>query len=145
LKLEDKRPVVRFPAPEDLGPRQWGDELLLVLAPGKYTMKRLFIKEGSHGGLQYHRIKDEAGFVISGRLRIRFEEGPGKLTERELGPGDFFHFPNGSVHQECALTDVVLLEVSTPHFNDRVRVEPIFGLESGHGLPTTEMEAIVSK
>ena len=35
-------------------------------------------------------------------------------------------FPKGSIHQETALSDVELIEVSTPFFNDRVRVEENF-------------------
>ena len=66
------------------------------------------------------------------------------MEQREFGPGDFFHFPPGSVHQEEALSDVVLIEVSTSHFNDRVRVEKEFGLDPGDGLPTTTLDEILS-
>ena len=54
-----------------------------------------------------------------------------------VGPGDWFHFPNGCIHQEIAITDVVRIEVSTPHFNDRVRVEEMFGITDITGLQTT--------
>lgn len=132
------RPVALFPEAESVGPRDWGEETLLVLASGKYTMKRLTIKAGKYGGLQYHRYKDEASYVVSGRMIIRFENKQGKLEEKEVGPGDWFHFPNGCIHQEIAITDVVRIEVSTPHFNDRVRAEELFGLPIENGLPTTD-------
>ena len=51
-----------------------------------------------------------------------------------------------TLHQ-TALTDVEIIEVSTPHFNDRVRVEEKFGLDPKqyHGLPTTEENEIIVK
>ena len=39
----------------------------------------------------------------------------------------FFHFPPGSIHQR-AITNCEMIEASTPHFNDRVRVEKKFGI-----------------
>ena len=41
------------------------------------------------------------------------------------------------MHQEEALTDCIIIEASTPHFNDRVRSEKDYGLIDGRGLPTT--------
>ena len=137
-----KRPTASFPSPESVGERDWGEEILLVLSPGKYTMKKLFTRAGKKGGLQYHRKKDEASFIISGKMRLRYEDNNGMLVEKEVGPGEWFHFPAGCIHQEIAITDVVRIEVSTPHFNDRVRVESMFEMEDISGLPTTEESEI---
>lgn len=142
--MKNKRPRVNFPNAQDMGVRVWGKETLLVHSEKKFTMKKLFIKQGQKGGLQYHRLKDEAAFVLSGKIRLRFEAEDGVLEQKDFGPGDFFHFPPGSVHQEEALSDVVLLEVSTPHFNDRVRVEEEFGFSPGEGLPSTTLDEIVT-
>ena len=46
-----------FPKKKNLGKRDWGKEELLVLIPKILTLKKLFIKKGSAGGLQYHRKK----------------------------------------------------------------------------------------
>ena len=91
--MKKKIPVPDFPKSESLGHREWGNEDLLVLSSGKYTMKKLSTKAGKRGGLQYHRHKDEANYIISGRLLIRFDDGNGKLIEREVGCGEWFHFP----------------------------------------------------
>jgi mannose-6-phosphate isomerase len=138
-------PVPKFPSPISVGPREWGEEILLVLSEDNYTMKKLSIKAGKKGGLQFHRLKDEASYILSGRMILRFDDGSGNLSEREVGPGDWFHFPAGCIHQEEAITDVERIEVSTPHFNDRVRVENSYGLQEGSGLPTTEMHEIEKK
>ena len=136
------RPVAQFPEPESVGARDWGDETLLVMSPGNYTMKRLFVQAGKKGGLQYHRMKDEASYIVSGQMLLRFENENGELIEKVVEAGDWFHFPAGCVHQEEAITDVVRIEVSTPHFNDRVRVEEEFGFEDSGGLPTTSIDQI---
>jgi YrbI family 3-deoxy-D-manno-octulosonate 8-phosphate phosphatase len=139
------RPVAQFPSMSSVGPREWGDELLLVHSIGKYTMKKLVIRAGRKGGLQYHRLKDEASYIISGSMIIRYADSKGILTERLVNQGDFFHFPAGCIHQEEAITDVVRIEVSTPHFNDRVRVEKYFNMDDGSGLPTTSIFDVLVK
>jgi len=137
-----KRPVAQFPKAESVGPRDWGEEILLVLSSEKYSMKKLCVKAGKKGGLQYHRHKDEASYIVSGKLLLRYEDENGDLVEKVVGPGDWFHFPAGCIHQEEAITDVVRIEVSTPHFNDRVRVEEQFGIDDSTGLPTTQESEI---
>ena len=143
----NKRPKARFPKAESVGQRDWGEEILLVLSHGKFTMKKLIIKKGFSGGLQYHRKKDEAAYIISGELLVTYENEKGLLVKKILQEGEWLHFPNGSIHQETALTDVELIEVSTPHFNDRVRVENQFGLDPSkfNGLPSTEENEIIIK
>lgn len=127
---------VSFPLPYDLGPREWGTETLLAFVPGAYSVKLLTMCEGAKGGLQYHRMKHEVGYVLSGHVLVRYEQD-GEMVSRLLGPESVIEIPPGAVHQEEALTDCVILECSTPHFNDRVRVDN----EDG-GLPTTQESEI---
>lgn len=133
------------PTASSVGPRTWGEETLLVLASGKYTLKKLLIKAGSKGGLQYHRQKDEAGYLVSGKLLITYENEHGVLSQLVLSAGDHYHFQTGVVHQEEALEDCIVIEASTPHFNDRVRVEELHGLSVDGGLPTTNENDIELK
>jgi mannose-6-phosphate isomerase-like protein (cupin superfamily) len=137
---ENKKP--NFPMPEKIGERIWGSEELLMLVSKKFTMKKIFIKSGFKGGLQYHRRKEECGVVIEGELIIRYDDGAGQLIEKICRKGDVFHFPAGVVHQEEAITDVTIIEASTPHFNDRVRVEKEYGIDEGLGLKTTSLNEI---
>ena len=142
--MKAKIPVPLFPKSESVGPRDWGEENLLVLSSGKYTMKKLSVKAGKKGGLQFHRLKDEASYIISGNLILRYDDGTGNLKEKQVSAGDWFHFPAGCIHQEEALTDVERIEVSTPHFNDRVRVEKKYGITTENGLPTTNENEIIT-
>lgn len=145
--MKKDRPTAQFPKSSSVGKRDWGEEILLVLSKGNFTMKKLLIKKGFSGGLQYHRKKEEAAYVISGELQVTFENQKGKLEKKILTSGCWLHFPKGSIHQETALSDVELIEVSTPFFNDRVRVEENFGLNPAdfHGLPTTDESEIIYK
>jgi len=127
-----------FPTPKNLGKRPWGSETLLLLIPKILTLKLLKIKKGKQGGLQYHRKKNECGYLISGRLQITYENKYGKLVKKIVTKGKTFHFRPGLIHQEKALTDCQIIEASSPHFNDRVRVEKKFGLKIKGGLPTTK-------
>ena len=45
------------------------------------------------------------------------------LEVTEVGPEDFFSVPVGLVHRVEALTDLVLLEASTTHVDDVIRLE----------------------
>ena len=128
--------------PKSVGEREWGEELLIMHAPGKYTGKLLKIKAGKKGGLQYHRLKDEADYLLSGQMIVRYVTLEGKLASRVINPGESVRFPPGAVHQTEAISDCLVFEASTPHFNDRVRVEEFFGLEKEGGLPTTSLEEI---
>ncbi len=133
-----------FGKPQSVGDRDWGTEDLLEIASKKWSLKKLFIKKGSKGGLQYHRLKDEGGYLLSGKLLIRYGFPDTGLEEKVLAPGDSFHFPPMCIHQEEALSDCLILEVSTPHFNDRVRVEELFGIDNKDldGLPSTNLSDI---
>ena len=134
--------LVSFPAPKDMGKRDWGTETLLAVVPEKFSLKKLFLKAGYKGGLQYHHKKNECGYLISGTLIVRFDDGNGQIVERMVEPGESFHFPPGAVHQEEAVTDCVIIEASTPYFNDRVRVEELYGLKIEGGLPSTKINEV---
>ncbi len=134
-----------FPSPKNMGKREWGAEILLALIPKKISLKILKMKKGKKGGLQYHRKKNECGYVLSGKLLIRYENEKGKLTNRICKAGDVFHFAPGLIHQEEALTNCSIIEASTPHFNDRVRVEAKHGLKFFGGLKSTKLKDIKLK
>jgi len=131
-----------FPEPKSVGDRPWGTEDLIALVSKQFSVKRLKIKAGNKGGLQYHRLKDEVAVMISGKMLIRYDLGDKVLREKIVGPGEVVHFPPGLVHQEEALTDCEIIEASSPHFNDRVRVEKEYGLGEPIGLPTTNQDEI---
>ena len=134
---------VIFPVAQSMGERPWGTEDLLALVSKQFSVKRLKIKAGNKGGLQYHRFKDEVAIMVSGQMLIRYDLGDKILKEKIVNAGDVVHFPPGLVHQEEAITDCEIIEACSSHFNDRVRAEENYGFSSPKGLPTpleTEIE-----
>ena len=99
------------------------------------------MKKGASGDLQKHHLKDEAGYIVYGKLKVIYAEQD-NLKECLLEAGETYHFPTGCVHKSVALENTLIIECSTPHFNDRVRMEKQFGLEEIGGLPSTKLEDI---
>ena len=80
--------------------------------------------------------------MLSGSMIIRYDDGNGGLSEKTVNAGDVFHFCAGVVHQEEALEDCIIIEASTPVFNDRVRMEREYGLDDPGGMPTTSASEV---
>lgn len=116
--------------------REWGEEIFVAETP-TYLGKVLRMQAGKAGGLQRHTEKDETFFLFSGRALVRSDNGHGQLNVTMMLPGQSFHVPPGAVHQVEAIEDCVLFEASTPHYDDRVRMEAHYGLPATGGLPTT--------
>jgi mannose-6-phosphate isomerase-like protein (cupin superfamily) len=109
--------------------KPWGHELIWALTD-VYCGKVLFVKAGHSLSLQFHREKDEAWLIQSGRARLELgEAGESVLNEEIVGPGMAFHYAPGTVHRVTALEDTTILEVSTPHLDDVVRLEDAYGRE----------------
>src|SRR5262245_45768620 len=101
--------------------RDWGEEQFIA-ETDKYLGKILRMNAGTKGGLQKHVEKDEAFHLVSGRAIVRFDSGNG-LVERRMKAGETYHIPPGAVHQVESITDCIFYEVSTPHYDDRIRME----------------------
>jgi len=129
-------PQVKVQLPRDMGNRMWGRELLVIDTPA-YIGKVLHMKAGGAGGLQKHVEKDEASFLVSGEAWVYTDTGDGKATRFLWMAGTAIHIPPGAVHKVEAITDCTIFECSTPHFNDRIRLEAEYGLPETGGLPTT--------
>ena len=109
--------------------KPWGWELIWALTDG-YAGKILFVKAGESLSLQFHNEKDESWYVLDGRAHVELcRAGEGILEEEVVVPGAAFHFPPGTVHRLTALEDTRILEVSTPHLDDVVRLEDNYGRE----------------
>lgn len=118
-----------FVEPRDLGPKPWGEELLLAETP-LYTLKRLTYEPGHQGALQYHERKDEAFTLENGYAEVSWVEH-GRLYQQRMLPGQTFHVPPGTAHKFRAITRCVVYEASNPVFNDRVNVAEQYGDEDG--------------
>jgi len=107
--------------------KPWGYELIWALTD-VYCGKLLFVRAGHSLSLQFHRQKDESWFVQSGRAKLELGEvGASMLHEEVIAPGAAFHYAPGTVHRVTAIEDTTILEVSTPHLDDVVRLDDAYG------------------
>ena len=109
--------------------KPWGYELIWALTDD-YCGKILFVKAGESLSLQFHRRKDESWLLHSGRAQLEMGAPGDKTPNSEVvGPGAAFRIRPGTVHRVTALEDTTILEVSTPHLDDVVRLEDVYGRE----------------
>jgi mannose-6-phosphate isomerase-like protein (cupin superfamily) len=107
--------------------KPWGHELIWAVTDD-YVGKLLFVKAGESLSLQFHREKDESWLVQSGRAKLELGSmGEPMLKEEVVAAGASFRFRPGTVHRVTALEDTTILEVSTPHLDDVVRLEDRYG------------------
>jgi len=102
--------------------KPWGYEELLTLND-IYAIKLLVINEGHCLSLQYHQLKRETWYILSG-------EGAATVGDKmfSIKPGMTIDLPPETVHRVFAgRSDVVIFEVSTPELDDVVRVEDDYG------------------
>ena len=106
--------------------KPWGYELLWAVSD-RYVGKILHINAGHLLSLQYHNIKHESIYVLSGRMIFRYRNAEGALVDRVMKTGEAQQVPTGMVHQFEALDDCDVLEASTPHLDDVVRIQDRYG------------------
>lgn len=109
--------------------KPWGWELIWAETE-EYVGKLLFIRAGEALSLQYHEQKHESWLVHEGRARLELGQADGgELEILEIAPGDALRYPPGTLHRVTALEDTLIVEVSTPHLDDVVRVDDRYGRE----------------
>ncbi|MDT8340738.1 MAG: cupin domain-containing protein [Longimicrobiales bacterium] len=106
--------------------KPWGHEIIWA-ETDRYVGKILHIRAGEALSLQYHREKDETICVLRGRMRFLAGPSADELREYVMEADDRFHTRPGTVHRMIAITDCDILEASTPHLDDVVRLEDRYG------------------
>ena len=121
LKSEEDAKVVVKP---------WGREIWLNYNKGeevgdkqkKYAYKKIHIKAGTKTSFQYHDKKQETNFILQGQAEAWFENDKGEIEKKVVNAGQFWTIEPPRKHRIIALTDLVLLEVSTPEVDDVIRL-----------------------
>ncbi len=110
--------------------KPWGGEEVFAETE-RYVGKILTVRAGHALSLQYHVRKDETMRVLSGTCELHVGRAPGsrELDVVALGPGSAVRIPPGTVHRLIAISDVRIVEVSTPELDDVVRLEDRYGRE----------------
>src|SRR5436190_5353250 len=97
--------------------KPWGREIWYAHT-ANYAGKVLEVRAGKRLSLQKHEIKEETLYLLSGRVKLTFGE-----NSYNWEPGQYVHIPPNTVHRFEAIEDAVVLEVSTPHLTDVIRIE----------------------
>jgi mannose-6-phosphate isomerase len=122
--------VDRFATELEKVDKPWGHELIFAVTRS-YAGKLLVVNAGESLSLQFHKVKDEAWYVLEGRAELELgAAGEGALNTEVVAAGASFHFPPGTVHRLRAIEDTTILEVSTPELDDVVRLEDRYGRTS---------------
>ena len=109
--------------------KPWGREVIYA-STELYIGKIIEINAAARLSLQYHEAKDETIYVLDGRLRLVIGDSAEALEERDLDEGASVRVLTGKVHRyEAPHGDVRVLEVSTPHPDDVVRLVDDYGRE----------------
>jgi len=110
--------------------KPWGHELIWAHSD-HYVGKVLHIKAGHALSVQYHNQKDETIHLLRGEMIYRVGTGADGRDLRDivLKAGESYRNTPGTVHQMEAVTDCDVLEASTPHLDDVVRLSDRYGRE----------------
>ncbi len=138
-------------------PKPWGHETIWARTD-RYVGKILHIKAGHALSVQYHEVKDETVYLLSGELKYWVGDGKGQkargkggkaglrplatgetpaagrdpiphMTDVHLRVGDAYRITPHTIHYMEAVTDCDVLEVSTPELDDVVRLKDRYGRE----------------
>lgn len=106
--------------------KPWGGERL-VEHTGKYALKDIFLKAGTRTSLQSHEKKLETILVLDGELELEVWGEAGELLREVYRKDEAYTIPPGMRHRVTAVTDVRVVEVSTPELDDVTRHQDDFG------------------
>ena len=82
------------------------------------TVKLLHVKKGKSISYQYHDLRSEMWYVISGRVWVTKEVKDGILSHM-LKPGDTETIQIREKHKLEGLEDSIILEISRGHFDEK--------------------------
>jgi len=87
------------------------------------------VSAGHRLSLQHHHEKDESCYVLAGSLTLFQGDSADELYETRVTAGDVWRNLPGVVHTIQAIEDSDVLEVSTAHLEDAVRLVDDYGRE----------------
>ncbi len=117
--------------PEDLPvkvEKPWGYEIWFAWTD-QYVGKIIHVNKGGKLSLQYHDEKDETSYLQSGKLLLTKGPSADALTVTEIGAGHQWRNRPGEIHTIEGVEDSDVLEVSTPHLHDVIRLQDNYGRE----------------
>ena len=110
-------------------PKPWGHETIWAHTD-RYVGKILHVKAGEKLSIQYHERKDETVHLLSGEMKYWVQlPGDTELRDQRMVAGESFRITPNTIHAIEAVTDIDVLEASTPELDDVVRLQDRYGRE----------------
>ena len=111
--------------------RPWGG-FIKFIDNKPCTVKILYIKEGESLSLQYHKLREEFWYLISGKVKVTIGKGLKLLKKKTLKEGQFVSVPKKFLHRIEGIKNSKILEISTGKVkeNDEIRIEDKYGRKS---------------
>ncbi len=109
--------------------RPWGEyTVYLKNLKGPLTVKLIKVKPGQRNSLQYHNLRAETWFVVSGKMLASIDG-----LDTEYSAGEAVAVPCGAHHRFTGLDEeCLLIEIATGRFEehtDNYRIEDDYGRE----------------
>ena len=102
--------------------KPWGKEELLE-KNDRFMFKRLTMYKGHACSLQYHEIKVETVYLLSGILKVYLGDNEHELSQIIMKPNDVITLNPFKIHRMEAIEDCIYLEASTPELEDVIRLQ----------------------
>jgi len=109
--------------------KPWGEETLIEFNDN-YVVKKLFMKANECCSLQYHKLKKETMYVVSGKLKLYYGNDIENLKTRIMNPHDHVTINPGMIHRMEGIEDSIYIETSTVEIWDVVRLQDKYAREN---------------
>lgn len=90
----------------------WGYETWIVNNE-EYCGKFLHLLKMHRCSTHYHKLKHETFYIMSGTVFMELED-----EAKVMKPGDVVEVPRGVPHRFTGVTDAVIIEFSTKHYEE---------------------------
>jgi len=109
--------------------KPWGREELIEYND-RYVVKKLFMKSGECCSMQYHELKRETIYVLSGKLKLYIGKDLNNLEERIMFANDTVTILPYIIHRMEGIDDSYYLESSTNELWDVIRLKDKYKREN---------------
>ncbi len=129
--------------------KPWGHEFWISWFKNHHVLKKIFMIQGNKCSLQFHRVKNETNYIVSGKAKVlksiffdknideesalqsfnKIENIEMNLSNMTIG--DYWTIIPGEVHRVYSIDSYTAFEASTPELDDVVRIEDDSNRSSG--------------
>jgi len=111
--------------------RPWGG-FIKFIDNKPCTVKILQIKKGEILSLQFHKLREEFWYVVSGKIKVTVGKGLKSLKKKTLKEGEHTFVPKKFLHRIEGIENSQVLEISTGKVkeNDEIRIKDKYGRKS---------------